>query len=478
MGLLPNIFKAFGAKGITKTEDTAEDRSKRNFNLHRDRSNHQSVCFAPFVNMIFSEDGSVRACCHNRENILGSYPQQNIREIWSSANANKFRQKMQEYQFMSGCWVCSADYKQGNFDQIPAPHFDTLPRHGTYPVMMEFLLDNTCNLKCIMCYGELSSSIRRNRDKLPPLKNHYGDVFLGELQEFIPYLKETRFCSSGEAFLIKLHFKLWESLIEKNPSCLIVIQTNGTVMNARIKELLERGNFKIGVSLDSLRKETYEAIRINASFDRVMENIRYFADYSKRHGKTLNISTCVMRQNWNELPDFIDFCNKIGATATFHKVWNPLRYALHNLPAAKLQEIYTELSGYDFPSGTPLEEVNKKHYEYYVSVIGSWLKDARNRKDDQADTKGLTDDELHNLIILNFKTYIRDQTMLEEKKQELIDLCESKINDVCKLCESEQHKRAWFDLLWVHPISMTLSVIKTSSPERLYEILCNQLKQG
>lgn len=477
MSLLPNIFKAFRAKGITKIENPAEDRLKGNFNLHRDKSNHQSVCYAPSVNMIFSEDGTVRACCHNRENILGRYPEQNIREIWSSTNADKFRQKMREYQFMSGCWVCSGDYKQGNFDQIPAPHFDTLPRHDTYPVMMEFLLDNTCNLRCIMCYGELSSSIRRNRDKLPPLKNLYGDVFLEQLQEFIPYLKETRFCSSGEAFLIKLHYKLWESLIEKNPSCLIVVQTNGTVMNTRIKDLLERGNFKIGVSLDSLRKETYEAIRLNASFDRVMENIQYYADYSKRHNKSFTISTCVMRQNWNELPDFINFCNKIGANATFHKVWNPLQYALHNLPAAKLQEIHTELSGYDLPSGTPLEKVNKKHYEYYVSVIGSWLKDARNRKNDLADPNDLNDDELHNRIILNFKTYIREQTMFEEKKQELTDLCESNINDVYKLCENEQQKKAWLNLLWSHPLSVTFPVIKTSSPEKLYEILCNQLKQ-
>jgi len=100
---------------------------------------------------------------------------------------------------------------------MPAKHFDSLPSHSTHPTMMEFLLSNTCNPECIMCCGELSSSLRTKREKLPLQKSPYGKEFINQIQEFIPYLKETRFSSSGEAFLIHLNFELGESLIEKNP---------------------------------------------------------------------------------------------------------------------------------------------------------------------------------------------------------------------------------------------------------------------
>jgi MoaA/NifB/PqqE/SkfB family radical SAM enzyme len=71
-------------------------------------------------------------------------------------------------------------------------------------------------------------------------------------------------------------------IIAINPKCLIMVQTNGMVLNERIKNLLSRGNFQIGVSIDSLKKEVYETIRPHGKLERVMENINYFSEYSKR----------------------------------------------------------------------------------------------------------------------------------------------------------------------------------------------------
>jgi sulfatase maturation enzyme AslB (radical SAM superfamily) len=56
-----------------------------------------------------------------------------------------------------------------------------------------------------------------------------------------------------------LYYDLWEMLIQENPRCKIVIQTNGTYLNERIRDVLSRGNFQIGVSLDSLEKQKFES---------------------------------------------------------------------------------------------------------------------------------------------------------------------------------------------------------------------------
>jgi MoaA/NifB/PqqE/SkfB family radical SAM enzyme len=297
-------------------------------------------------------------------------------------------------------------------------------------IMMEFMLSNTCNLECVMCSGELSSSIRKKRDKLPPIKTPYGQDFLRQLEEFIPYLKETRFSSAGEAFSIDMNYDLWEMIIEKNPSCKMVVQTNGTILNARVKDFLERGNFIIGVSLDSCRKDVYESIRLNASYVQVMSN-------SKRHNRMFTISSCVMRQNWQELPDFIKFCNGMGAYATFHKVWSPLEYALYNLPAAKLRGIYAELSAAILPADNRIERRNQEYYEYFISVIDSWARGAMARDTEAADFARLSASDMMIYVKSKIKTYIITNDMLENDKQQLIEICESKLDSVLALWMDE-----------------------------------------
>ena len=335
----------------------------------RDPKDRHSFCFAPSSNMYFSQNGEVKVCCHNTEYAIGTYPLQSIHEIWNSKEANELREYMRKFDLSHGCSYCAFDMHLGSFDQIAARHFDDFSKQNAYPAMMEFLLTNTCNLECIMCMGEYSSSIRKNREKLPPIISPYDKAFIEQLKEFIPHLKETRFSGSGEAFSIDMNYEIWEQIITLKPSCIIMIQSNGTYLNARIKDILERGNFEIGISLDSLNKETFEAIRLNASFDRVMENVQYFSECCKRKKTRFSISTCVMRQNWHELPAFVNFCNSIGAIATFHKVWAPEEFALHNLSVAELRKIYEQLSSVQFSGQSKTDRLNINHYHYFVSVI-------------------------------------------------------------------------------------------------------------
>lgn len=344
----------------------------KGYDKTRTKKNMGSVCHAPSANMYFSQTGEVRVCCHNMDFVAGRYPEQTLQQIWKGAALKAMREDMKNYKLGEGCEVCLADLKRGSFQEVRASHFDNIPKHPEYPTQMEFLLTNICNLECVMCKGDFSSSIRQNREHLPPIPNVYDEAFLHQLEEFIPYLHETRFSGSGEAFLIEANFRIWEMIIRLNPKCIIMIQTNGTVLNSRIKELLERGKFQIGVSLDSLKKEVFEAIRPNAKFERVMENIHYFSEYSQKHKRKFAISTCVMRQNWDELPDFVRFSNKLRAVQNFHKVWHPHEYSLYNMSAAELKKASDFLSKHDFDATSYTENLNRGHYKYFQETVTHW----------------------------------------------------------------------------------------------------------
>lgn len=356
----------------------AKDRSlAKAYQKARPGFGHKTFCHAADINMLFSQDGNVFVCCHNQKYSIGKYPEQSISEIWNSEAVKTLRENLKNYELEGGCKICAEDFQRGAFKEIRARHFDTITPHNEYPVMMEFLLSNVCNLECVMCSGQFSSLIRKNRENLPPLHTPYDDQFIEQLNEFIPYLKETRFSGSGEAFSIDMNYLIWEKIIRANPSSLIMVQTNGTILTGRVKEILEKGRFQIGISIDSLKKEMYESIRVNANFDKVMDNLIYFRDYCKRKNTRFSLSMCGMRQNWEEIPDFISFCNQHDATATIHKVWQPIHSAIYNLPKKELLKIYEFYKTQEFSTKTKTERINKNHFDYVISIIKEWYENAK-----------------------------------------------------------------------------------------------------
>jgi sulfatase maturation enzyme AslB (radical SAM superfamily) len=364
------LFEKYSDK---KIYPTVSPEAVEEYNKQRDNGSHKILCSAPFKNLYFSRHGDVFVCCHSRDYAIGQYPQQSIIQIWNGEKIEQLRKYLTNLNFSLGCQICQADFDRKAYSEVRANHFDQLPLDIDFPTMMEFELDTTCNLECIMCSGEFSSSIRKNRENRPALTSPYDEKFVTELELFIPYLHETRF-SGGEPFLVPLYLKMWNKIIETNPSCLISLQTNGTVMNEKIKAVLQKGRFEIGVSLDSMNKEIFESIRVNAKFEKVMDNIHFFSDYCRNKNTAFRLSMCVMRNNWKELPDYIRMCNRFNAYASFHKVINPESLALWNLSSSELYKINKHLEQFNF-EGEVINKVsaaNISHYKNYTRQIKLW----------------------------------------------------------------------------------------------------------
>jgi MoaA/NifB/PqqE/SkfB family radical SAM enzyme len=442
------------------------------YNANREKRKKSAICHAPSTNMYFSQNGEVKVCCHNTEFVAGKYPEQTIKEIWNSQNVTLMRQDMANYKLGKGCEVCTADLSKKHFKEVRAKHFDHIPSHPTFPTQMEFLLTNTCNLECVMCKGEFSSSIRKNIEKLPPIPNVYDDKFIEELEEFIPYLHETRFSGSGEAFLIDANYKIWEKIIELNPSCKIMVQTNGTILNNKVKDIISKGNFHIGVSLDSLKKEVFEEIRPNSKFERVLENTYFFNEYCQKNKRRFNISTCVMRQNWEEMPDFINFSNKLYAVQTFHKVWFPRKYALFNLSSDELEKIHQYLSSYDFTANTFIEKLNRQHYKYFQDIVKEWSVEAREIKDTKFSIDITKIDDLRKEVFERIKLYLlenrentnEDNDLIYKKITERID----QLNDL--LIQEKLKKKVLIEICRVD-IKDVVEAFETNDVNQLFEMV-------
>ena len=353
------------------------------YNTIRQTKNTSMFCHAPFTSMNFEQNGNVTVCCYNRTYLLGCYPNKTLKKIWYGQEANGLRHYMKKNDLPEGCEICHAQFLSKDFGGLRAQFYDNLAEAQypeddgnllLMPKVMEFEISNVCNLECTMCSGYWSSAIRSNREKLPPLKSPYDEDFVRQLEVFIPYLSEARFLG-GEPFLIKTYYQIWDLIIRLNPAIAVSITTNGTVLNTRVKEVVEHLRAWIVMSIDSLDKENYERIRANAKFDQVMENFHFFRDYTKRNNRGMTIAVCPMRSNWHEMPRFLDFCNQHGVRLFFNTVLRPEEASLMSMRLDDLSTVVNYLRSVKLTEETEIHVHNNATYLDLIKQISSYRGD-------------------------------------------------------------------------------------------------------
>ncbi len=344
------------------------------YNRYRPEGAKPIFCYLPFNSLTFSMSGNVFVCNYNKNILLGRYPEQTVEEIWNGAPARKLREHMRHNDLEYGCNHCKFYFDKSKFTNLRPLAFDKYHAHTTadFPRVMEFELSNECNLECQMCNGNVSSSIRKNQDKLPPLPNPYDDKFVEQLEPYFAHLREAKFYG-GEPFLIPVYYKIWERLMALNPACNIFLITNGTHWNSKIQQLIETLNLDIAISIDSLQKERLEKIRKNAVFEKLMDNITRFNEAMQRKGKTLSLSFTVQQENWQELPAFIGHCNSIRASVYVSYLDSPKQFAISEMSKAELQQIHAELSNEVFPETSALERHNAQCLKDFLTYVKKYI---------------------------------------------------------------------------------------------------------
>ncbi|MDD2635772.1 MAG: radical SAM protein [Bacteroidales bacterium] len=306
------------------------------YNKSRVTGPEPCVCHAASRSIYFDIYGNATACCFNRVYILGKYPKNSIEEIIKGDKRKKLQTELCRQNFMYGCQHCHKLIEAGNYEGVEARLYDPLRNQGDTPSEIIFELDNTCNLECVMCHEGFSSSIAKSKG-LEKIKHPYDKDFLNQIEPYIKNLEVAKFLG-GEPFLINIYYEIWDLIIKTNPKCKIILQTNGTILNDKVKSYLAKGNFYIGVSIDSLKPEIFERIRVNAKLDAVLKNLDYFISVTKKKNNYVNLSVCPMQNNWKEMPDLVNFCNEKKIFIYFNTVYTD-GFAISQMSEEELLEI-------------------------------------------------------------------------------------------------------------------------------------------
>lgn len=349
------------------------DESFDNFQQNRRYGPLKHFCFAPYSSMFFSLHGKMSPCYATYNDKSDVYGEKTIRDSWFNGSFSKIRKEHSICNYTESCKFCMDLFQNKAYSSMLMQKYEHYAFSKTeYPKIMEFELSNRCNLECIMCDSNLSSSINKRENNSSIVTDKYDASFIEELKEFIPHLQIAEF-TGGDPFLIEIYYQIWDMIIEINPKCAILITTNANCMNDRIQSLLRKSNkISFNISFDAFTKSTYEAIRKNGNFEKALTNIDIFNTYCKKNKTSINLMVCPMTVNRYELPKIVEYGNKIGAGVYFHTVIKPKELSLKFQAPEILDELIDTLKTYYFPKDTSLQKINNDNYNNLIQLIESW----------------------------------------------------------------------------------------------------------
>jgi len=187
----------------------------------------------------------------------------------------------------------------------------------SYPYHIQIGADNRCNLRCGFC---LAAAYReKGYVHIQDQKLDRNPIELFErLIPYMPYWKYLSLTGPGES-LINRELDRILDLVRTNSDCVVLITTNGVLINSRLAELFVKKRVdEISISIDSLKKDLYEELRVNARFETVMAAIDLLNEAKRKSNSPvprINLTPNFSRRNIEELPDFIKFAHEKGIAA-------------------------------------------------------------------------------------------------------------------------------------------------------------------
>lgn len=173
------------------------------------------------------------------------------------------------------------------------------------PIKMDVENVSRCNLSCPMCLVSLTKTQKRAEDI------SFED-YKAILDEQIG-IYEIKIQGVGEPFLHKDFIQMVSYAAEKD--IWTRSTTNATILHQdeNYKKIIDAGIGELQISVDGTTKDSYEAIRKGARFDRMVENCKLINEYCASLGvEKTRMWSLIQRDNIAELKEFPKFAKELG----------------------------------------------------------------------------------------------------------------------------------------------------------------------
>lgn len=249
-------------------------------------NNNSAFCPLPWGSIYVETDGRVDNCCISRNN-LGNLHQTKLTDIISGARNIQIKQEMLAGKRAGGCSNCyppqddlsertylrNSQLRDFSNWEPDRTLFDSVDNFKLSYADLRFR--NTCNYGCVYCSPTLSSTIASELKQFVSIDESAIEDVTKYFVDNAASLKKI-YMAGGEPMLIKENQAILEKLLEVNPNCHFIVNTNlSMIRNNRIFDLLTKfKNVEWLISVDDMG-EKYNYIRYPGNWEQFASNLDY-----------------------------------------------------------------------------------------------------------------------------------------------------------------------------------------------------------
>jgi MoaA/NifB/PqqE/SkfB family radical SAM enzyme len=240
---------------------------------------NKSFCPAPWNSFFINPAGAVENCCVSQNKLGNINDVPDIKKIIFADKNLKIQQDMLDGKTIEGCKWC-----HDTTHSLQKRFFDIFKDADTNPLYtapgqfelgyMDLRWHNTCNLACMYCSPTLSSTWADELKQYHKIERDNKSDLMTYVLDNIHTLKEL-YLAGGEPLMLKENEIVLRALLDKNPDCHVLINTNLTqIKNNKIFELatsMEHCSWL--VSIDAI-EDKFEYIRYPAVWSEFAENLQ------------------------------------------------------------------------------------------------------------------------------------------------------------------------------------------------------------
>ena len=292
-------------------------------------------CMAPWVSINNNPNGNILPCCVSKfHEPFGNLNNDSIENIWNNEKYKELRKNMLEEKKTSTCERC---YKEEEWETFSYRQYWNSKFGNKYDDLVEkttadgsldemklyrwdFRFNNLCNLSCVMCGPELSSSWVELSKKMDPYsKKHKIYSSRDKTEQFLNTIKsqselvEDVYFAGGEPLMHSEQYTIMEELDKQNKidKVFFTYSTNLTNLyykNYNIVDYLEKmTECKILISLDEIDIDRLYYIRYPSNIDDIVKNIRIINKHLTSVKKHWSITPTWNILNIHRIKEIIEF---------------------------------------------------------------------------------------------------------------------------------------------------------------------------
>lgn len=296
----------------------------------------------PFHHVMIRTNGDFNVCCRHDMKYSMNINTNTVEQWRDSEYMTEVRRSFLADQRHPGCNACWTKEDQGfvSLRQRTAREYEILKIDLDKMSVnnIEVDLTNLCNLKCLMCNEDNSSSILAENIQLginvvDQKSIKWSEQGFKNLQDLLMQHPKIVSIRGGEPLYVKQLLELVENIPgEQAKSMALHITTNATVWNQRWQQALAKFRLvRLMFSIDAVG-DLYEYLRYPAQWSSVVENI-----HNMRSMKNVQcLVHCVVHNlNLHALGDLITWCKDQSLWLNLDLIDQPKYLQVNNLDHAK-----------------------------------------------------------------------------------------------------------------------------------------------